>query len=136
MTYINVTTLLYVLIVCSNAETILSQTHDLHILYNILSPLSTKESYTWAIPMDNICLTLNWSGRWGPQEDSILLVGFIVSKTGRSSPRTKCWRNRLCTTTDIIPWHHFLTTSSFPHHFLSLLSVPCLSQIYLGSRHS
>jgi len=61
-----------------NAETVLSRTRDLHILYNILSPLSTEESYTWTIPVDNIRPTLNWSGRWGPQEDSMLLVGAFL----------------------------------------------------------
>ncbi|KAH9992613.1 P-loop containing nucleoside triphosphate hydrolase protein [Russula vinacea] len=58
-----------------NAETVLSRTRDLHILYNILSSLSTEELYAWSIPVDNIRPTLNWSGRWGPQEDSMLLVG-------------------------------------------------------------
>lgn len=61
-----------------NAETVLSRTRDLHILYNILSPLSTEELYTWPIPVDNIRPTLNWSGRWGPQEDSMLLVGAFL----------------------------------------------------------
>ncbi|KAI9463589.1 SNF2 family N-terminal domain-containing protein [Lactarius psammicola] len=58
-----------------NAETVLSRTRDLHILYNILSLLSPEDIYTWSIPVDNIRPTLNWSGRWGPQEDSMLLVG-------------------------------------------------------------
>jgi chromodomain-helicase-DNA-binding protein 1 len=58
-----------------NAETVLSRTRDLHILFNILSTLSTEELYSWSIPVDNIRPTLNWSGRWGPQEDSMLLVG-------------------------------------------------------------
>lgn len=58
-----------------NAETVLSRTTDLHILYNILSLLSPEDIYTWSIPVDNIRPTLNWSGRWGPQEDSMLLVG-------------------------------------------------------------
>ncbi|KAH9176362.1 SNF2 family N-terminal domain-containing protein [Lactarius sanguifluus] len=58
-----------------NAETVLSRTRDLHILYNILSLLNPEDMYTWSIPVDNIRPTLNWSGRWGPQEDSMLLVG-------------------------------------------------------------
>ncbi|KAG2015382.1 SNF2-family ATP dependent chromatin remodeling factor snf21 [Coprinopsis cinerea AmutBmut pab1-1] len=56
-----------------NAETVLSRHHDLSILYNILSELD--DPYTWSIPIDNIRPTLNWSGRWGPQDDSMLLVG-------------------------------------------------------------
>jgi chromodomain-helicase-DNA-binding protein 1 len=58
-----------------NAETVISRTRDLHILFKILSPLSVDELYAWSIPVDNIRPTLNWSGRWGPQEDSMLLVG-------------------------------------------------------------
>uniref|UniRef100_A0A8H8CP59 Transcription regulator n=1 Tax=Psilocybe cubensis TaxID=181762 RepID=A0A8H8CP59_PSICU len=56
-----------------NAETVLSRHRDLSILYNILSELD--DPYKWSIPIDNIRPTLNWSGRWGPQDDSMLLVG-------------------------------------------------------------
>ncbi|GLB37603.1 putative DUF4208 [Lyophyllum shimeji] len=56
-----------------NAETVLSRNRDLKILYNILSELD--DPYKWMIPIDNIRPTLNWSGRWGPQDDSMLLVG-------------------------------------------------------------
>lgn len=56
-----------------NAETVLSRHRDLQILYNILSELD--DPYKWTIPIDNIRPTLNWSGRWGPQDDSMLLVG-------------------------------------------------------------
>ncbi|KAF9529183.1 chromodomain-helicase DNA-binding protein [Crepidotus variabilis] len=56
-----------------NAETVLSRTRDLRILYNILSEVD--DVYKWSIPVDNIRPTLNWSGRWGPQDDSMLLVG-------------------------------------------------------------
>ncbi|KAG6866711.1 hypothetical protein C0991_011370 [Blastosporella zonata] len=56
-----------------NAETVLSRHRDLRILYNILSELD--DPYKWALPMDNIRPTLNWSGRWGPGDDSMLLVG-------------------------------------------------------------
>ncbi|KAH9002041.1 SNF2 family N-terminal domain-containing protein [Lactarius hatsudake] len=45
-----------------NAETVLSRTRDLHILYNILSLLNPEDMYTWSIPVDNI-------------QDSMLLVG-------------------------------------------------------------
>ncbi|KZT08349.1 transcription regulator [Laetiporus sulphureus 93-53] len=56
-----------------NAETVLSRHRDLRILYNYLQDV--QDVYTWQIPVDNIRPTLNWSGRWGPQEDSMLLVG-------------------------------------------------------------
>ncbi|KIY74427.1 transcription regulator [Cylindrobasidium torrendii FP15055 ss-10] len=56
-----------------NAETVVSRHHDLRTLYNILSDLA--DPYRWVIPVDNIRPTLNWSGRWGTQDDSMLLVG-------------------------------------------------------------
>lgn len=56
-----------------NAETVLSRSRDLRILYNILSDVD--DPYKWSIPIDNIRPTLNWSGRWGPQDDSMLLAG-------------------------------------------------------------
>ncbi|PCH43780.1 transcription regulator [Wolfiporia cocos MD-104 SS10] len=56
-----------------NAETVLSRHRDLQILYNYLH--EQTDVYQWQIPIDNIRPTLNWSGRWGPQEDSMLLVG-------------------------------------------------------------
>ncbi|KAF8070626.1 SNF2 family N-terminal domain-containing protein [Lyophyllum atratum] len=59
-----------------NAETVLSRNRDLRILYNILSDLD--DPYKWSIPIDNIRPTLNWSGRWGPQDDSMLLVGAFI----------------------------------------------------------
>ena len=58
-----------------NAETVLSRHQDLQILFKYLETLSDDEQYAWAIPIDNIRPTLNWSGRWGPQEDAMLLVG-------------------------------------------------------------
>ncbi|KAI6106105.1 transcription regulator [Pisolithus croceorrhizus] len=58
-----------------NAETVLSRYRDLRVLNNILADLSPDELYSWAIPIDNIRPVLNWSGRWGSQEDSMLLVG-------------------------------------------------------------
>lgn len=58
-----------------NAETLLSRTRDLKVLYDQLKDLSDDEVYNWSIPVDNIRPTLNWSGRWGPREDSMLLVG-------------------------------------------------------------
>ena len=54
-----------------NAETLLSR-----ILYAILSDLD--DPYKWSIPIENIRPTLNWSGRWGPQDDSMLLVGAFL----------------------------------------------------------
>jgi chromodomain-helicase-DNA-binding protein 1 len=56
-----------------NAETVLSRHRDLRILYDHLREL--PDVYKWAIPIENIRPTLNWSGRWGPVEDSMLLVG-------------------------------------------------------------
>ncbi|KAJ7902074.1 SNF2 family N-terminal domain-containing protein [Mycena olivaceomarginata] len=56
-----------------NAETVISRHRDLRILFNILSEVDNP--YTWQIPLENIRPTLNWSGRWGPQDDSMLLVG-------------------------------------------------------------
>ncbi|KII92764.1 hypothetical protein PLICRDRAFT_51119 [Plicaturopsis crispa FD-325 SS-3] len=60
-----------------NAETVLSRHRDLQILYKHLCELG-DDIYNWAIPIDNIRPTLNWSGRWGPQEDSMLLVGAFL----------------------------------------------------------
>ncbi len=57
-----------------NAETVLSRHRDLQILFKYLGELG-DDVYSWAIPIDNIRPTLNWSGRWGPQEDAMLLVG-------------------------------------------------------------
>ncbi|KAF8210536.1 transcription regulator [Mycena galopus ATCC 62051] len=59
-----------------NAETVISRHRDLRILYNILSEVDNP--YTWQIPLENIRPTLNWSGRWGPQDDSMLLVGAFL----------------------------------------------------------
>ncbi|KAJ3568858.1 hypothetical protein NP233_g5430 [Leucocoprinus birnbaumii] len=59
-----------------NAETVLSRHRDLQILYSTLSELD--DPYKWSIPIDNIRPTLNWSGRWGPQDDSMLLVGAFI----------------------------------------------------------
>jgi chromodomain-helicase-DNA-binding protein 1 len=59
-----------------NAETVLSRFYELRILYNYLSVL--EDPYKWSLPIDNIRPTLNWSGRWGPQDDSMLLVGAFL----------------------------------------------------------
>jgi len=59
-----------------NAETVLSRHRDLCILFSTLSVL--EDPYKWHIPIENIRPTLNWSGRWGPQDDSMLLVGAFV----------------------------------------------------------
>ncbi|KAF9244978.1 P-loop containing nucleoside triphosphate hydrolase protein [Melanogaster broomeanus] len=61
-----------------NAETVLSRYRDLRILNNILGDMTPDELYDWSIPIENIRPTLNWSGRWGPQEDSMLLVGAFL----------------------------------------------------------
>lgn len=57
-----------------NAETVLSRHRDLQILFKYLGTLN-DDIYNWSIPIDNIRPTLNWSGRWGPTEDAMLLVG-------------------------------------------------------------
>jgi chromodomain-helicase-DNA-binding protein 1 len=59
-----------------NAETVVSRHKDLTILYGHLSPL--ENVYSWRIPIDNIRPTLNWTCRWGPTEDSMLLVGCFL----------------------------------------------------------
>ncbi|KAF7321708.1 ATP-dependent DNA helicase [Mycena kentingensis (nom. inval.)] len=59
-----------------NAETVVSRHRDLRILYSVLS--ETDDPYKWSIPIDNIRPTLNWSGRWGPHDDSMLLVGAFL----------------------------------------------------------
>ncbi|KAI0029970.1 SNF2 family N-terminal domain-containing protein [Vararia minispora EC-137] len=61
-----------------NAETVISRARDLKILYEHLQPLSKDELYGWTLPVDNVRPTLNWSGRWTHQEDSMLLVGAFM----------------------------------------------------------
>jgi chromodomain-helicase-DNA-binding protein 1 len=63
-----------------NAETVISWYHDLRILYNILSELD--DPYKWSIPVENIRPMLNWSGRLGPQDDSMLFVGAFLYGPG------------------------------------------------------
>ena len=59
-----------------NAETVLSRHRDLRILYDYLSVL--PDPYLWELPIENIRPTLNWSGRWGPKDDAMLLVGAFI----------------------------------------------------------
>jgi chromodomain-helicase-DNA-binding protein 1 len=59
-----------------NAETVVSRHRDLKLLHTHLQELDNP--YDWAIPVENIRPVLNWSGRWGPQEDSMLLVGAFL----------------------------------------------------------
>lgn len=56
-----------------NAETVITRHRDLKLLHMLLTALD--DPYKWSIPIENIRPVLNWSGRWGPQEDSMLLVG-------------------------------------------------------------
>ncbi|KAG8853728.1 hypothetical protein FRB91_004430 [Serendipita sp. 411] len=56
-----------------NAETIVSRFHELSVLCDHLERLDDK--YTWVLPVENIRPTLNWSSKWGPHEDAMLLVG-------------------------------------------------------------
>ncbi|KAI5120346.1 hypothetical protein M0805_009421 [Coniferiporia weirii] len=59
-----------------NAETVLSRHRDLRILYDYLNSL--PDPYVWELPIENIRPTLNWSGRWGPKDDAMLLVGAYI----------------------------------------------------------
>jgi chromodomain-helicase-DNA-binding protein 1 len=61
-----------------NAETVVSRCRDLKNLYSHLHALNTDELYNWRIPINNIRPTLNWSGKWGPEEDAMLLVGAFL----------------------------------------------------------
>ncbi|KAF8628912.1 hypothetical protein AX15_003691 [Amanita polypyramis BW_CC] len=63
-----------------NAETVVSRYRDLRLLYSILSEV--EDPYKWSIPVENIRPTLNWSGRWGHHEDSMLLVGAFLHGFG------------------------------------------------------
>ncbi|KZT26679.1 transcription regulator [Neolentinus lepideus HHB14362 ss-1] len=56
-----------------NAETVVSRTRDLKILYDYMQRLDNV--YDWELPVENVRPVLNWSGRWGPKEDAMLLVG-------------------------------------------------------------
>lgn len=56
-----------------NAETVVSRTRDLKILYDYMQ--RQENVYDWELPVENIRPVLNWSGRWGPKEDAMLLVG-------------------------------------------------------------
>jgi len=59
-----------------NAETVLTRYRDLRILFGYISQL--EDPYSWELPMESIRPTLNWSGRWGPKDDAMLLVGAYV----------------------------------------------------------
>jgi chromodomain-helicase-DNA-binding protein 1 len=63
-----------------NAETVVSRCRDLKLLYTYLHPLD--DPYSWRIPIENIRPTLNWSARWGPTDDSMLLVGCYLHGFG------------------------------------------------------
>ncbi|KNZ72917.1 Chromodomain helicase hrp3 [Termitomyces sp. J132] len=73
-----------------NAETVLSRHRDLRILYSILSEVD--DPYKWSLPMENIRPTLNWSGRWGPRDDSMLLVGAYLYGFGNWEAMQKDWK--------------------------------------------
>ena len=60
-----------------NAETVVSRNRDLKLLHTLLCDMGDSV-YDWTIPVDNIRPVLNWSGRWGPQEDAMLLVGAFL----------------------------------------------------------
>ncbi|KAF8325229.1 SNF2 family N-terminal domain-containing protein [Cantharellus anzutake] len=56
-----------------NAETVVSRFHELRILINNLQGLS--DIHSWRLPTESIRPTLNWTCKWGPYEDAMLLVG-------------------------------------------------------------
>lgn len=65
-----------------NAETVVSRNRDLRILYDHLHQLAEDDLYDWSIPSENIRPTLNWTPRWGPRDDAMLLVGAYVHGFG------------------------------------------------------
>lgn len=56
-----------------NAETVVSRVSELKILNEHLG--RADDIHKWQIPVDNIRPTLNWSGKWSPTDDAMLLVG-------------------------------------------------------------
>ena len=56
-----------------NAETVVSRFHELRILISQLSNMDN--SLEWRLPTDSIRPTLNWTCKWGPDDDAMLLVG-------------------------------------------------------------
>jgi chromodomain-helicase-DNA-binding protein 1 len=56
-----------------NAETVVSRFHELRILIQNLSQI--ENPLQWRLPTDSIRPTLNWTCKWGPDEDAMLLVG-------------------------------------------------------------
>lgn len=63
-----------------NAETIVSRVHELTVLCDHLERLDDK--YSWVMPVENIRPTLNWTSKWGPHEDAMLLVGAYLHGFG------------------------------------------------------
>jgi chromodomain-helicase-DNA-binding protein 1 len=64
-----------------NAETVVARDRDLRILFNHLRDLG-DDVYEWRLPVENIRPTLNWACHWGPQDDSLLLVGAFLHGFG------------------------------------------------------
>lgn len=56
-----------------NAETVVSRYNELRILNEHLD--RAPDVLGWRIPVENIRPTLNWSGKWSPDDDAMLLVG-------------------------------------------------------------
>lgn len=56
-----------------NAETVVSRVNELKILNDHLARVD--DATKWNIPVENIRPTLNWSGKWSPLDDAMLLVG-------------------------------------------------------------
>ncbi|KAG9012481.1 hypothetical protein FRB94_005798 [Tulasnella sp. JGI-2019a] len=56
-----------------NAETVVSRHDELKILNEHLARV--PDPLSWKIPVENIRPTLNWSSRWSPDDDAMLLIG-------------------------------------------------------------
>ena len=59
--------------VSANAETVVSRFHELRILINQLAQMDNV--LEWRLPTDSIRPTLNWTCKWGPDDDAMLLIG-------------------------------------------------------------
>ncbi len=56
-----------------NAETVVSRHNELKVLNEHLARVDNPMD--WVLPVENIRPTLNWSGKWSPQDDAMLLIG-------------------------------------------------------------
>ena len=56
-----------------NAETVVSRYEELRILIKYLT--QCDDVMEWRMPTESIRPTLNWTCKWGPDEDAMLLIG-------------------------------------------------------------